>query len=367
MKKFVLLACVMALLTLSMLVAFVRASVGPLQVVATITLDKEPQCIAVNEETNIVYVGAEGSLIVIDGESHDVVADIPLEPKVIGLTINPQTNRIYAVVYGEKVAVIDGATNQVVDELPEAIFDSPDDVGIGVNPVTNLVYIENRAAIMGDYDCIEVYNGETLELITSVNIPDSNEHSYMEELGLAVNPETNRIYATWSGDNTLHVIDGNTHGIVKTVSLSSVSEAVKVNTYTNYVYVGKVVLDGETLEEVTSDYQGTLKAVDQVNNFLYTARYDTLYVLNGTTHDILTSLELDGGFSSYQSPVAVNCKTNKVYFGSTSENQIPVVLLIPEFPTWTSILPVLFVLAAAIFIYRRRLFKTQSANRSSAL
>jgi len=365
MKKTALLVSVLTLLTLLMLVALVRASVGPLQIVATITLDKKPECIAVNEETNRVYVGVEDGLMVIDGDSYEVVADIPLEAEVIGLTINPQTNRIYAVVYGEKVAVIDGATNQIVGEIPEKIFDSSSGVGIGVNPVTNLVYIENRAALMGDYDRIEVYNGETLALITSVNIPDSNEHSYMEELGLAVNPETNRIYATWSGDNTLYVIDGNTHVITKTVSPSSFSEKVKVNTCTNYVYVGNVVLDGETLVEVFSDYEGDLEAVDPVNNLLYTVDYHNLYVLNGTTHDILTSLELDWMFTSYTDCVAVNCETAKIYLVDNSENQIPVVV-IPEFHTFISTMLVLFVLAVAFFIYTRTASEEPIHEQSSA-
>lgn len=365
MKKNVLLAFALTLLTLSVLVPYVIASVGPLQIVATITLDKEPKCISVNEETNRIYVGVEGGLMVIDCESYDVVADIPLEAEVIGLAINPQTNRIYAVVYGENVAVIDGATNQVVDEMPEAIHDSSPGVGIAVNPFTNLVYIEDRTATMGVYDCIEVYSGETNLLVTSLNITDSSTHSYIEELGLAINPETNRIYVTWSGDNTLHMFDGNTHEFMESVLPSSFSEEVIVNPYTNYVYVGDAVLDGETLGEVTSDYQGDLKAIDPVNNLLYTTDYHTLYVLDGTTHDVLTSLEVDWGVSSYSDPVAVNCETGKVYLVDTSGNQIPVV--IPEFPTWTSILLVLFVLAVALFIYRWRLFKTPIHQQSSAL
>ena len=313
-----------------------------------------------NEETNQVYIGVEVGLLVIDGDSYAAIANITLEAEVIGLAINPQINRIYAGVYGERVVVIDGATNQVVDEMPEAIFDSSSGVGIAVNPFTNLVYIEDKTATMGYYDRVDVYSGETNMLVTSLNINESSTHSYIEELGLAVNPETNRIYVTWSGENTLHMFDGNTHEFMESVSPSSFSEEVMVNSYTNYVYVGDVVLDGETLGEVTSDYQGDLKAIDPVNNLLYTTDYGTLYVLDGTTHDVLTSLEVDWGVSSYSDPVAVNCETGKVYVVDSSGNQIPVV--IPEFSTWTSILFVLFVLAVAMFIYRQMLGQHSSAN-----
>jgi len=64
--------------------------------------------------------------------------------------------------------------------------------------------------------------------------------------------------------------------------------------------------------------------------------------------------------------MAVNCETDKVYLVDNSKNQIPVVV-IPEFPTWTSTLLVLFVLAVAMFLYRRRLFKAPIHQQSSAL
>jgi len=362
MKKNVLLTFALTLLTLSMLVPFVIASVGPLQIVATITLDKEPKCIAVNEETNRVYIGVEDGLLIIDGETDTVITEILPDTNVVALTVNPQTNRIYAVVYGEKIVVIDGTTNQVVGEIPEGNYNSYE---IAVNPVTNLVYIADWHTTQGYYDCVLVYDGQTLTEMTQVNIPGSDEHTYIERVGVAVNPETNRVYTTWSGDNTLHVIDGDTHEILETVSPSSFSRDVTINPHTNYVYVGNVVLDGETLEEVTSDYQGDLKAVDPVNNILYTTGYNKLYALNGTTPGILTSLELDEGVSLSPDAVAVNCETGKVYVVDNYETQIPVV--IPEFPTWTSMLLVLFALAVAIFIYRRRPFKTPIHQQSSAL
>jgi DNA-binding beta-propeller fold protein YncE len=366
-KKTVSLAFVLTLLVFLMLVAFARATVDPLQqeIVTTITLDKVPKCIAVNEETNLVYVGVEDGVMVIDGESYNVVAEIPLEAEVIGLAINPQTNRIYAVVYGERVAVIDGATNQIVDEMSEAIFDSSSGVGIAVNPFTNLVYIEDRAGLMGQYDCVKVYSGETNQLVTSLNVPGSNTHEYMEEVGLAINPVTNRIYVTWSGNSTLHMFDGNSNEFMETVKPSSFSESVTVNTYTNYVYVGNVVLDGETLVEVFSDYEGDLEAVDPVNNLLYTVDYiDGLYALNGTTHEILTNLELDWYFNSYTDCVGVNCETAKVYLVDNSENQIPVVL-IPEFHALISVMLVLFVLAVAFFIYTRTVSEEPIHKQSS--
>ena len=330
-----------------------KESYGPLEVIANITLDKEPKCIAVNDETNRVYVGVEGGLVVIDGETDEVLTEILSDTEVVALAVNPQTNRVYAAVYGENVTVINGATNQVVGGILERVYNSYE---LAVNPVTNLVYIADWTTILGEYDRVRVYHGENLTLIETVNIPGSNESTTIQRVGVAVNPDTNRIYATWRGNNTLHVIDGNTHEITKTVEPSSFSDTVTVNQYTDYVYVGKAVLDGETLVEVTSDYQGDLKAVNPLSNILYTTQYENLYALNGSTHAVLDSLELHWWISSYFDPIAVNPQTSKIYMINYQANQVSVV--IPEFPVWTAILLILIVLTVAITIYKRRLLKT---------
>jgi len=350
-KKTVSFAFVLTLSALLMLVAFARATVDPLQqeIVTTITLDKEPQCIAVNEQTNRVYVGAEDRLLVIDGETDTVIAEILPDVEVVALAVNPQTNRIYAAEYGRKVFVIDGSTNQQVGEIDEGIYRQSD---IAVNPVTNLVYIEDRTVVMDSYDRVVVYDGETNTFVGAVNIRGSIEHPYIETIGVAVNPETNRVYITWSGNNSICVSDGETYEILVTVTPSSFSRDVLVNPYTNYVYVGDVVLDGATLVEVFSDYEGTIEAIDPVNNLLYTVDYHNLYVLNGTTHEIVTSLELDWSFSSYSDCVGVNSETDKVYLVNSDDSQIPVVF-IPEFHALISTMLVLSVLAVAFFLYRR--------------
>jgi DNA-binding beta-propeller fold protein YncE len=109
---------------------------------------------------------------------------------------------------------------------------------------------------MGRYDSVKVYNGANFQLITTVNIPDSNTHTTIERVGVTVNSNSNRVYATWRGANTLYMIDGNNHTIIKTVTPPTFSDTVMVNPYTNFVYVGTAVLNGETLEVVAQNYTG---------------------------------------------------------------------------------------------------------------
>jgi len=358
-KKTLSLAFVSTLLASLFFVSFVRATVGPVEFVTTIALDVEPNCIAVNEETNQVYVGTETGLLVIDCTTDMVVTEILPDADVRTITFNLQTNRIYVSDYPNGIVVIDSTTKQQVGEISEHAYSSE---AIAINPVTNLIYIQDQAVFEGQYDCLAVYNGETNTLMTRVNMPGSNTHDYVENVHVTVNPETNRIYATWSGDNSLHVIDGDTNSILKTVSPSSFRYGVvKVNPYTNYVYVGNVALDGDTLEEVFSDYEGDLEAVDPVNNLLYTigqyynltdhsSKY-YLWVLNGTTHDVITSYELESldWISHRNDHLGVNCNNGKVYIVNRDETEIPVVV-IPELSS--RILISTFIIATlAVVIY----------------
>ena len=329
-------------------------SYDPLEVNANITLNKKPLCIAVNDETNRVYVGVEGGLVVINGETYEVIAEIPLDANVVTLAVNTRTNRIYAGIYGKNVTVIDGTTNLKVGAILEALYRP---YSLAVNPSTNRVYISDEASFMGEYDRVKVYNGENLALVTSVNIPESNTYTKLATVGIAVNPKINRIYASWSGNNTLHMIDGATNEVIKTVSVSTSIELVMVNSYTNYVYTGVTVLNGETLAEVTTDGRlQEVQAIDHIHNLIFTTHWTTrtLSVFNGTTHVLVDSLKLSWVIYAFRDPIAVNSKTSMVYVVNSQASEVAV---IPEFPVLTPILLALFVLAVAILVQSARFKK----------
>lgn len=303
------------------------AEYASLKLVATITLDKTPETLAVNEKTNLLYVGVQGGLVVIDGETNEVLREIPLEFHVEVLAINSQTNRLFASGSSDDATyVIDGDTGLVVGTIPERLYQSYE---IAINPVTNLIYIGDWTTALYHYDRVEVYDGNNFTLVTSVNL--SNKlHPYIERVGVAVNPVTNYVYATWSGNETLYVIDGVTNEIVKTKSLQfGFSEAIFVNPSTNYVYVGDDgVLDGETLEDLKLEYDlyytGDIRAVNPLHNLVYTTLDERVKVLNGTTHDELGSLNLGWHIWSWD-PVAANPKNGKIYVANSQTNEIFVI------------------------------------------
>src|SRR5258708_5300904 len=73
--------------------------------------------------------------------------------------------------------------------------------GVGVNPVTNTIYVANFFS-----DSISVINGATNTVTATINV-GSNPN------GVGVNPVTNTIYAVIQGDTTVSVINGATNTV----------------------------------------------------------------------------------------------------------------------------------------------------------
>jgi DNA-binding beta-propeller fold protein YncE len=339
----------------------VNAEYDPMTVVANITLGKRPYCVAANNETNRVYVGVDNGLIVVDGETDLVLAEIPLSDDAVALEVNPSTNRIYAGVYGENVTVIDGATNLKVGEIPERLYNSYE---LAVNPITNLVYVGDWTTIAGQVDSVRVYDGENFQSVTSVALGDTG---IIERVGVAVNPSNNKVYATWTGNTSLFLIDGNTHLVTNNVVPSYFSRTTIINSYTNYVYVGTAILNGETLEEVTPTLANVIRAADPLHNLVYTvSSLSNLSRLDGSTHGSIDSLKLHWSFSSIYDMVAVNTATSKVYITNYYGNETVVVSagapVIPEFPSDHMIPFLLVATLTGLVICKRKLRKSRSMD-----
>lgn len=313
-------------------VSFVSARIGSdpshLEVV---TLSFEtPLSIGVNEALNRAYIGNETGFHVVDGETNQIIDYIPLDFEVKMIVVNPLNDDLFVSGSGTSVThVLDGTTYEAVGTLPVRLWGP---YAIAINPVTNLVYMADRSVTVGVPDYVRVYNGSDLSHVTSIEIPGSRQHPYIESVGVAVNPETNLLYATWTGDESLHLINCTTHEIVKKVTPSSHSTRVLVNPTTALVYVGYVVLNGTSLEEVmelvVEWVKSTPDAVNPRDNLvMWTHSYPTfpwspfLYVVDGSSHETLASLQLEWDTND----VAVNAVTGKMYLLHRWDQRISVV------------------------------------------
>lgn len=186
---------------------------------------------------------------------------------------------------------------------------------VAANPNTGRVYV----AVEGQ---IKVYDARTRALVTTISLPQN----YVTCYDLAVDPTTNRIYAT--GFRT-YVIDGNSHTVLRHYDIQGAELAVNPTTHRVYVANDLVfypytdpflvhVLDGNTLNWLPDINLGTSTtfcdihvAANPSTNRVYIAWTgdNNLRVLDGTNHAEVARLPMAATIGS----VAVNPTTNRVY------------------------------------------------------
>jgi YVTN family beta-propeller protein len=291
-----------------------------------------PNAVAVNEETNRIYVAAhttgdhaKDKVTVIDGATNETTS-VEVEGEPRHLVVNPVTNKVYAISEGrfefpagqparhKGVVIIDGASNSASTiHLPES-FDSAFILNIAVNPATNKIYVINPEG------GVSIIDGAT-GAMTSVGMeaPDA----------VVVNPVTNKIYVANSFHHSITLIDGNTNATTM-VSLGEYDlpswrsddpiggiPIMAINPATNMLYVATssdkvAVIDGSAKPMTTiSTGDGSSNiAVDPVTNKVYVTNKlsNDMTVIDGATNSTET---VEVGENPVE--LAVNPVTNKVY------------------------------------------------------
>jgi YVTN family beta-propeller protein len=306
-----------------------------------------------NSVTNRIFVTSEidNSLVVIDGATNQVVANVPIgrggmRPTVdsvhnkiyvpnnrdntltvvdgvtfatstvnVGLTprmaaVNPVTNKIYvANANGNTVTVIDGAT------LATTTIDADEGpLAIAVNTVTNKIYVGNQRF---SYSTITVIDGATNHT-TTVALPFP-AYFYTGRNSLIVNESTNQIYALWQlglvgidgASNTVYEIQGWSGRCV---------DYMVLNPVTNHMYgadcggVDDIDLSTQLTNQISTWAENEFISIDTTRNRIYTL--DPLFY-------VLTAIDLNTGAQTViqtgidsEDDIVTNSNTNTTYFGA---------------------------------------------------
>ena len=89
----------------------------------------------------MLYVVNSSLITVIDGSTNNVLKTIPVGLNLVGLSINQNTNLIYASdITNDVLYVIDGANNEIMEVIK--VGDHP--IAVDINPETNTIYVVNE-------------------------------------------------------------------------------------------------------------------------------------------------------------------------------------------------------------------------------
>ena len=231
------------------------------KIISTILLESGIDSIAVNSITNLIYVCRIDIIFVIDGETNEVVNTISgIEKRIEQLVINEKTNRLYGApqvlilapssLTGELlklesqigITVIDLGRNEIADIIPRLSGK------VALNPETNLIYVTrpfifipnplSGNIVIPDKRGLRVVDGSNNMVVNTID-----ESGIANPGNVAVNPTTNRVYVSNSDTffrpkEILTVIDGNTNSVIRAIILEDSSESgLAVNPVTNNIYI----------------------------------------------------------------------------------------------------------------------------------
>ncbi len=236
--------------------------------------------------------GVSNGVSVIDARSRRLVAQVPTgrwAPSAVA--VNPATHLVYvtAATFGaiedhSAVVVIDGRTNRIV----RTISVGPGPKAIAVNPRTNRIYVTGQSGTDSG-QALAVIDGVSNTLLATIPIGPFARY-YDNPLGLAVNAQTNAVFATNPLEGTLYIVDGARNAIASATAIGNEPTAVAVDETTNRVFVTEArsgahavaVVDAATgaIEKAISldaDAQGI--AADGTRGVVYVATGDGMLVV----------------------------------------------------------------------------------------
>ncbi len=221
------------------------------------------QLIAIDPATNKAYLINGNAILVVDATTYTLQAAFNVGTQPVGLGVNPVTNTIYvANEQSNNVSVIDGATNTVTATVNVGV--AP--VRVAVDPITNKIYVtnwcDNQASCSGAPSTVSVIGGATNTVSSTVTVG-------YQPYEIAANPATDKIYVLnlcgsgpyCTGDANVSVIDGRTDTVTATVPVQLSPTALAVDPANDKIYVANSCGNDSTC---SSD--GTVSIIDGATN-----------------------------------------------------------------------------------------------------
>jgi YVTN family beta-propeller protein len=171
--------------------------------VATVEVGREPIALAVNEKTNRIYVSnrSDATVSVIDGVSNAVTATVTVMAVPHGIVANAQSNKIYVATQKDGgVSVIDGGTNAVGAVMLPQEGGKPNLIGIGANPISNMIYVTSYGSRDDPDNKLYAINGYSNQVQSTITVGDNPSTVEVDEV-------TGTVYVYNAAGDTISVLE----------------------------------------------------------------------------------------------------------------------------------------------------------------
>ena len=196
-------------------------------------------------------------------------------------------------------------------------------VGIAVNPDTKKVYVANEYS-----NTVSVLGTEPEKVQDRINVG-------VFPYGIDTNPLNNRVYVTNRGSNTVSIIDGSIDTKLLDITVGKSPVGVAVNPSANWIYVTNLddgtisVIDGISNEVINTIQAGRIPyavTVNPLSNRIYAADIgsNTVSVIDGKTNRIVTTIPV-GEKPTGLAIGITNEGNNRLYVANYDSDSISVV------------------------------------------
>jgi YVTN family beta-propeller protein len=271
---------------------------------------------------NPLASSTNGKLVVLDADTLVTLAEIPVGIRPRSVAVNPQTNRIYVVNSGPStpsLSVIDSVNLTELARIP--LSSAP--TRVAVSPRNNRVYVTHSSP-----GAVTVLNGANNTVAANVAVGNG-------ATGVAVDDALNRVYITVASttlSGRLVVIDAATHQIQRTLTIPPERSTPNDVTYlpeSNRLYVANLGLgpgsgsapaprltvltrsDFAPVTEIPLPANATHLAANRANQKVYAATSAGLIVIDTMSNRVETTVTIDRPILG----IAVALKTEQVVAG----------------------------------------------------
>ncbi len=202
-------------------------------VTTTIAAAAPVYAIADDSATNTVYLSAWPStgpeIEVINGATNTVTTSISLSAYSAGLAVNAAANTVYAAEpTAAQVAVIDGATNTITTNISTPAGTHPSRLAFDATSDTVWATDETGGLISID--------GATNEVVSDIPLAGTEPYS------VAVNDSTDTVYVTDFRNGRVIVLNGSTDAIITKIAVGADAAGVDVNQSSGLVYASSPLI-----------------------------------------------------------------------------------------------------------------------------
>lgn len=225
--------------------------------IATIPVGDYPQGVAINPAGTAVYVAntVSSDCTVINAETYET-ATITAGIASTGVAVHPDGTRIYLTnpdwfIQGTStVSVIDRATNTVVDN----IYCGDGSCGVAVHPDGTVAYVTNAYS-----GTVAVFDTDTHEVIATITLETLSPDEVCMPVPITVHPDGTYIYAANRFGPTLWAIDTTTYETVK-LPFGHAHVGLAVNPQGSAVYLPDI--DGTTVDVINAATLELIMTID---------------------------------------------------------------------------------------------------------